>query len=194
MNIISKIISWFKTKKKEITSNPKLKLIYESKNGQKWYTFYNPLEMPYKRAIQAEAMTRMAEFNITKERLLLYIKELTKASNAKDWILADHVIFQIRVNLEENAEEQTLMNLAACYILSENEDLTDISSQQIKEKIDIWSKDSEMCSFFLQFAWMCTRQYGQHSNIDILTYLKKVRKNPLYRSAHEIGYKDSLIK
>jgi hypothetical protein len=194
MNIIKKIISFFKTKKKEVFSDPKLKLIYESKSGEKWFTFYDPLQIPYKRAIQAEAMTRMAEFNITKERLQLFIDKFTEASAKKDWILNNHILYQLQVNLLENAEEQTLMNLAACYIVGENENLNDISSQEMKIKIDLWSKDSELCAFFLQFAWMCTRQYGKNSNLDILNYLKKVRKMPLYRSAHEIGYKDSLIK
>lgn len=191
MKIIDKIKGFFK---RSTPDNPKLKLVYESKNGKKWFTFYNPIDMPYKRAIQAESATRYAELAITRERLILLSKQFLEAVKKGDYTTVAWLAVELNAATATIAEEQTLLELAACYIVGENENLFELTDQTKEQKINEWSRDAETINFFLELAWTVTKQYGEHSQIDILNYLKKVRKNIRYRSMHSTGFKDSVLK
>lgn len=172
-------MKWFKRKQQQKiaideSTGKKLVLnhVFTSNDGVKWYQFENPLAMPAKRAIAAEVATRMQEMNLTKEKLLGMMKVMKDQANKGNIVELFHTLNEIEFRLNFIAEEETLIELAACYFVMEGEDETDFSEIYRKKKIDYIKSDPEAFNFFVQRAFEYTTIYSELSDSDIHEFLR----------------------
>lgn len=172
-------MKWFKRKQQQKTTidettGTKLVLnhVFTDKEGRKWYQFDNALTMPAKRAIAAEVATRMQEMNLTKEKLLGMMKVMKEQANSGNIVELFHTLNEIEFRLNFIAEEETLIELAACYFVMDGEDESDFSEVYRKKKIEYIKKDPEAFNFFVQRAFEYTTIYSEISDTDIHEFLK----------------------
>ena len=165
-----------KPKPEESTRIP-LRHIYTDKAGSKWFEYSNPLTMPAKRAIAAEVATRFAEFNLTRNELLLLFNEMKKQGNQGNFVDVFALINEIIFRLEWLGEEKTLLELALCYFVIEGEDETDFSDRDKQRKRDVFESDSDAKAFFLSEAFRRTINYSKTSGEDITAFLKAMEKD-----------------
>lgn len=172
-------MKWFKRKQQQKTTidettGKKLVLnhVFTDKEGRKWYQFENALTMPAKRAIAAEVATRMQEMNLTKEKLLGMMKIMKEQANSGNIVELFHTLNEIEFRLNFIAEEETLIELAACYFVIDGEDESDFSEIYRKKKIEYIKKDPEAFNFFVQRAFEYTTIYSEISDTDIHEFLK----------------------
>lgn len=177
-------MKWFKRKQQQKVSNESstgerlvLSHIFTDKNGKKWYQFDNALAMPAKRAIAAEVATRMQEMNLTKEKLLGMMKIMKEQANSGNIVELFHTLNEIEFRLNFIAEEETLIELAACYFVIEGENETDFSEVYRKKKIEYIKSDPDAFNFFVQRAFEFTTIYSEISDTDIHEYLKLNAQN-----------------
>ena len=164
----------FKKKKPTTTIIEKVPVsfLYESKGGVRWFKYDNNLQLPAKRAIAAEVATRFAEMNLTKTILKNVIQEMKKHANSGDIVSLFALINEVQFRLDYIGEEETLLELAACYFCIEGEDQEDFQESFRKKKIDILKDDSEAKGFFLQKAFELTMKFSDMSGTIIQDYLK----------------------
>lgn len=148
-----------------------LKKLFTDQEGIAWYEFENPLNMPAKRAIAAEVATRLAEMNITKDVLLQLMAKMKEQANAGDIVSMFSVLHEIEFRMNFAGEEETLIELAACYFVREGEDETGFDEMQRRKKIELLKSDSALFSFFVQRAFELTMNYSNTSVTDIQDYL-----------------------
>lgn len=161
----------FKIKKKTKV-NDKLELIYEFK-GQRYYSFKNPIEnLPAKRAVVAELKAREADMIMDKELLLTYIDKATEALNKGKIAEVAVVLNEIKIRTSLITEETVLLNLAACYVLKEGEDIYEVDFNKVAE----WKKDAAMLSFFLGLAKQTIDKFSNISPSDLENYLTESRE------------------
>lgn len=177
-------MNWFKRKQQqktitESTTGQKLVLthIFTGKDGVKWYQFDNALGMPAKRAIAAEVATRMQEMNLTKEKLLGMMKVMKDQANKGNIVELFHTLNEIEFRLNFIAEEETLIELAACYFVMEGEDETEFSEIYRKKKIEYIKSNPDAFNFFVQRAFEYTTIYSEISEGDIHEYLTLNARN-----------------
>lgn len=151
--------------------------IYVDKQGRKWYEFENPLTIPAKRAIAAEVATKMQEMNLTKDVLLELMAKMKEHANKGQIVDLFAILNEIEFRLNFIAEEETLINLAACFFVIDGEDETDFSEVEKKNKIEYIKSNSDAFNFFVQRAFMYTTKYSQLSEIDIQEYLTQNAQN-----------------
>jgi predicted porin len=150
--------------------------IYTDAAGRDYYAFKNPMDMPWKRAVEADAATTRAEFGITTERLKQALTEIKKANNAGDKNAVGWWAVELETDMQLCAKEETLFSLATTYVFDENEPPASYSHALANDKIQRWKADDEATSFFLGFAWTLTKQYDTMSELDLDTYLRKTKE------------------
>jgi hypothetical protein len=163
----------------EITTGSKipLKHVFTESGGVKWYEFENPLTMPAKRAIAAEVATRLAEMNITKDVMIQLIAKMKEHANEGDIVALFSILNEIEFRMNYAGEEETLIELAACYFVREGEDETTFDELQRRKKIEMLKSDSALFSFFVQRAFELTMNYSNISQTDIQDYLIRNAQN-----------------
>lgn len=156
---------------KEKERQIELKQVYTDKFGNKWYEYVNPMQLPAKRAIAAEVATRFAEMNLTKESMQNVFAEMKKNANSGDIISLFSLLNELEFRLNFIGEEQTLLELAACYFVMGGEDETDFTDIDKNKKMSVLKADSDAKAFFLKGAFGYTMKYSSMSEVDILDYL-----------------------
>jgi len=166
-------------KKKETISNPPQKTrsvamsqVYIDKFGNRWFEYSNPLDLPAKRAISAEVATRFADLNLTRSVFLFLVGEMKKAANKGDIVELFRILGEMEFRTGFLGEEETLIELALCYYVLEDEDETSLDSVSRQKKIDIFKTDEDARAFFLRGAFSHTIKYSDMSEEDILEYLR----------------------
>ena len=159
---------------KQQQSRIPLKKIYTDNDGVNWYEFENMLTIPAKRAIAAEIATRFAEMNLTKSQLTRLFAEMKKKANDGNIVELFHLMGEIEFRLNYIGEEQTLLELAACYFVIDGEDETGFDEGHRQMKLDKFKNDSDCHDFFLQRAFTYTINYSNSSGTDIIEFLKKM--------------------
>lgn len=181
-------MNWFKRKQQQkenikvenvvkTGSQVPLREVYIDKDGRKWYEFENPLMIPAKRAIAAEVATKMQEMNLTKDVLLQLMAKMKEHANKGQIVDLFAILNEIEFRLNFIAEEETLINLAACYFVVEGEDETEFSEVEKNNKVNYIKSNSEAFNFFVQRAFEYTTKYSQLSDIDIQEYLNLNAQN-----------------
>ena len=181
-------MKWFKRKQQQnesvkvetvvkTGSQVPLREIYVDKDGRKWYEFENPLMIPAKRAIAAEVATKMQEMNLTKDVLLELMAKMKDHANKGQIVDLFAILNEIEFRLNFIAEEETLINLAACFFVIDGEDETDFSEVEKNNKINYIKSNGEAFNFFVQRAFSYTTKYSQLSDIDIQEYLTQNAQN-----------------
>lgn len=145
--------------------------------GRKWYQYENPMMIPAKRAIAAEVATKMQEMNITKENLLELMAKMKEYANKGNIVDLFAILNEIEFRLNFIAEEETLINLAACYFILDGEDETDFSEVEKIKKISYIKENKEAFNFFVQRAYELTMNYSEMSEIDIQEFLLQNAQN-----------------
>jgi hypothetical protein len=151
-------MNWFKRKQQQkenikvetvvkTGSQVPLREVYVDKDGRKWYEFENPLMIPAKRAIAAEVATKMQEMNLTKDALLQLMAKMKEYANQGKIVDLFSVLHEIEFRLNFIAEEETLINLAACYFVIEGEDETEFSEVEKNNKVSYIKSNSEAFNF-----------------------------------------------
>ena len=148
-----------------------LKHVFTEQGGVKWYEFENALQMPARRAIAAEVATRLAEMNITKEVMQQLIAKMKDHANSGDIVALFSILNEIEFRMNFAGEEETLIELAACYFVREGEDETCFDELQRRKKIELFKSNSALFSFFVQRAFELTINYSNISATDIQDYL-----------------------
>lgn len=165
----------FKRKQQQQTQEKErqieLKQVYTDKFGNQWFEYVNPMQLPAKRAIAAEVATRFAEMNLTKESMQNVFAEMKKNANSGDIISLFSLLNELEFRLNFIGEEQTLLELAACYFVMGGEDETDFTDIDKNKKMSVLKADSDAKAFFLKGAFGYTMKYSSMSEVDILDYL-----------------------
>jgi|GWRWMinimDraft_13_1066021.scaffolds.fasta_scaffold05070_2 hypothetical protein len=171
-------MNWFKRKQQQNKDASKteespiaLSHVFTDSLGRKWYEFENMMTMPAKRAIAAEVATRMQEMNLTKEQLLRLMTSMKKHANDGNIVELFTTLGEIEYRLHFIGEEETLIELAACYFVIEGEDPADFSDKYRKVKVDFIKENKEAFNFFVQRAFTHTIAFSEVSDIDIQEYL-----------------------
>ena len=89
--------------------------IFTDSDGDDWFEYTNPLQMPSKRTIAAEVATRFAEMNMTKDQLKTMVEAMKRSANQGNIVEMFHLLAEIEWRLEFIGEQNTLIELAACY-------------------------------------------------------------------------------
>ncbi len=148
----------------------------EAGKVMKWYSFANPLKLPARRMLAAEAAMKQAEMNIDRDSLLEFISAMEDAGNSGKIT----VMFAHLKNLEQRinfaAEEETLINLASVYFLIEGEDPLVINDNTQERKRAMIRSSEDAKAFFLTSAFRLTNEYSDMPDSDILSYLSTVRQ------------------
>lgn len=147
-------------------------LMYTDALGNEWYTFADPLRMPAQRALAAEVAATWADLNIAKEDLADYVRRMKAYGNEGDIVRLFHLLTIIEQRLEWACEDKTLLALAKCYYLINDEPIMSPSDQHNRLKDEVWDRDRECRGFFLRSAFVLTKGYSQFSPNDILSYLE----------------------
>tara|TARA_R110000868_G_C10958350_1_gene768275 strand:+ start:3848 stop:4444 length:597 start_codon:yes stop_codon:yes gene_type:complete len=171
---------WFKKQKQQPAKEPikrervlEVIKVYQDKLGNEWFEYANPMQLPAKRAIAGEVATRFAEMNLTKESLITLMAEMKKKANEGNIVDLFQLLAEIEFRLNFLGEETTLLELACCYYLINNEDETDFSDLYRTKKLEVFKVDEEAKAFFIQGAFRYTIKYSQLSETDIQDYLKQ---------------------
>jgi hypothetical protein len=164
----------FSKKQKQTATGTKipLKKVFTGSDGVDFYEYANPLTMPAKRAIAAEVATRFAEMNMTKSQLTILIEAMKKAGNAGNITEMFHLLMEMEFRLEYIGEEQTMVELAACYFIMDGEDESEFSDVYKAKKIDYIKQNPGASDFFIQRAFELTTKYSEISAQDLAVYLK----------------------
>jgi len=175
-------MSWFKRKRqttpvmaesKHVTGQTiPLTQIFTDSDGVKWFEYTNPLMMPSKRAIAAEVATRYAEMNMTKEQLKTMVDAMKKSANNGNIVEMFHLLSEIEWRLEFIGEENTLIELAACYYVLDGENETEFNDVFKAAKIQKLNKNTVVRDFFVQRALESTTKFSELSSNDIREFLK----------------------
>ncbi len=153
----------------------KLVTIYKDKFGNEWHEFENNLNLPATRAIAAEIATKHTEFNITPALFKEMFAMIKTHANKGEIVEAFHLIEEIEIRTQMIGEEQTLLDLACCYYLLNDEDPNSSGQQHRIKKLEILDKDQAARAFFLTRCFEVTKDYSNISKEDILKYLKEQR-------------------
>jgi hypothetical protein len=180
----TKKMKWFKRQQPKQTEPPTsngghvtgsiipLTKIFTDQDGDDWFEYSNPLMMPSKRAIAAEVATRFVEMNMTKDQLKTMVDAMKKSANAGNIVEMFHLLAEIEWRLEFIGEEQTLIELAACYYVLNGENETEFNDVFKQSKIDKLKNNSLVRDFFVQRALTSTIKFSELSSNDIQEFLK----------------------
>lgn len=150
-----------------------LKIAFTEANGVKWYEYQNPMQMPARRAIAAEVATRFAQMNVTKDVLLEFITNMEQKANNGNIVELFHLLTELKFRLEYIGEENTMLDLAACYFVLEGEDESDFSEVFKQKKLERLRTSGELKDFFVSRAFQLTTSYSELSQADIHDYLSR---------------------
>ena len=171
-------MKWIWSKKKEEDKpksrerNTSMNKVYTDRFGNQWYEYTNPMQISAKRAIAAEVATRFADFNLTKENLLVLMEQMKKKANEGNIVELFQLLAEIEYRLQYVGEEETLRELACCYYVINDEDETDFTDKYRDIKLKVFKEDGAARDFFIQGAFQHTIRYSSMSEVDILDYLK----------------------
>lgn len=150
-----------------------LKEIFTDSRGVKWFEYDNPLTMPAKRAIAAEVATRFASMNLTKDVLKQLIEQMKQKANSGNIVELFSILSEIEFRLDFLGEEQTLIELAACYFVEDGENETEFNEVTRKKKVELFKTNPDLFNFFVQRAFEHTINFSTISDADILDYLNR---------------------
>ena len=141
-------------------------------SGKKFYAFKNHMEIPQKRAEEAEIYTKFASLNMTEDWFRQKIAVAYKSLNEQDFIKAAVTVKDLIDRTEFAAEEVSLTRLAASLVLIEGENPRVPEPKFYEMKKQIIETDSEANAFFLTYSYRTMKNLQNLSETDFLLYLK----------------------
>ena len=182
--------------RKQKATPQKLQTVYTDKFGNEWKQFTNQLDLPATRAIAAEIATKHTEFNITPDLFKQMIGLMKEHANKGEIVELFHLLEEIEIRTEMIGEEQTLLELACCYYLLNDENPEGSGNDKRLEKLRILDQDNEAKNFFLRSCFEITKEFSNISGADIIKYLKEQQPitNRLQRLISKRKLKNTLIR
>lgn len=158
---------------KKVIHKLRTTLEYIDRQGNKWYSFNNILDMSMDRKLMIDEAQRFMELNITKDKLLKIIVSLKdKISNKKNDD-AFVTVANLEARLSLKAETETCLQLCAIIFLINNEPLTHFDNKYYEQKLELLTNDIELRNFFFQLFLIKYKSFTQQSAQDFINYLKK---------------------
>lgn len=128
--------------------------------------------MPAGRGIAAELAADWANLNIGPEDLLAFLEKAKEYGNRGDVVSMFGVIDRLIERTRFAAEAKTLLELAKCYFLIDDEPIEAQTLHHDALKEEAWKKDGASRAFFLRESFVLTKGYSAFSGTDILAYLR----------------------
>lgn len=170
--MIKNLFYWFKIKLLDSKTKWKPKVpieyVYTDKYGINYYQLKNIQEISYKRSLAAEVATRQAEYNLTKEQLIILLEEALSYIDENKISITAALLHEIKNRAEFAGEEYTLLRLAAVYYFAEGEDIDTFIEEEQIIKINRWNTDDSAKAFFLKRAYERTKSYTTISSQDLM--------------------------
>lgn len=165
-----------KSKKLSNENNPKLKLFYTDKKGNKWFGLVNPLnDLVPARGIAGSRAERYVGLMISEKELELALDEQIKAFNAMDIVKAASIAQDLKHRRKFLVEEKSTLDLAGIYFFLNDEDITTYSEIEAEKKRVIWEDDAECRGFFLHMGFNLTKKFRDMSEKDLLEFMEQAR-------------------
>lgn len=155
------------------SKDPKLQLVYTSKNGSKFYSHIDPLQISGLRGMAAEKAKRFMDMMLTKRTLEELLSEYKKAFNSQDIMKAASIIQEIEFRLHFLSEESSVLDLVCIYFFLEDEDPEEPSEVFNKKKHKVFEEDKACRSFFLRIGLALCKKFSPKQEEDMLTYLEE---------------------
>ena len=139
-----------------------LQLAYTDKNGNKFYSFKNIGEIPYKRLVSAKVQEHFISMGIDSDMLTKIAKAGIHASqqtitDIEEYKSEMNLLFQnILLRVGYVCSEDLYMRLASCYFLLEGETITEFTAAWFEKKLLMCHDDVDLKGFFLQTAFKLT--------------------------------------
>ncbi len=152
-----------------------VELVYTDKLGNRWYAFKEPMRMPGERALAALVASRRSDLNYTVEDEREWLKAVRTAANLGEFM---DVGYYLRVKEDRIAwacEEATLLDVAKCYFLLNDEPQSAFREDHQRKKVAAWAADEDCRAFFLREAHWLTSGFSELSLADIPAYLEERR-------------------
>jgi hypothetical protein len=149
-----------------------LEHIYTDKFGNKYFQLMSIEQMSQQRAYYTEIAAIKAEMCVTKETLLIALREMRELGNKGEIVKMFGILDELEQRVEYGAEEETLMLLASVFFFDEYEDINDYVLGEQMRKMEIWKQDERAKNFFLLKAFHQTKNSINISEQDIARYLR----------------------
>lgn len=154
---------------------PELEQIYADRAGRRYYAWRDPLETPAQRLVALESAARFLELNLTRERLAEALEHMEQCANNGKIVDLYRMIAELKARLELAADEECLLQLAACYFLRDDEPPEGYDARFQEKKIAAWREDPEALDFFLTACLRRAAPSATDSTSDFLASLKRLR-------------------
>jgi hypothetical protein len=164
--MIEDVRSWTDENGMEHTAS----VCYVDAAGNKWYAFDRPMSMPAPRAIAAELAAEWALMNFTPEDLLAYVDKMVADANAGQIVDMFASLHYIRERVKWSCEHKSLLELAKCYFVINDEPLKMQTEAHDKLKAERFATDPDCRAFFLRQSFALMRGSSELSGNDIQAY------------------------
>lgn len=148
-------------------------LVYTDNQGNRWYTV-SPASLHTTRSLTAWVLSEDAEYSLTRERLSSGLKKVNEYINKGNITDASKILGVIEASLVIYATPEILLNIATCYTFI-NDEPDEYSERFQKIKRDVWEKDFDCKSFFLQYALSYTKKHSESPPQNAQEYLQKIK-------------------
>lgn len=154
------------------SKNPLLQFVKAGKNGEKFYSYIDPLTISTPRGLAALKAKRFADMNLTERSLRELIRQCKIEAGAGDVIKAFSIVQEIEIRLDFVCEESSLLDLACIYFFLEDEDPENPSDAMNRRKHSIFNSDLELKGFFLRIALSILKKSSEKPEEDLLNYIQ----------------------
>jgi hypothetical protein len=150
----------------------RLEKVFE-KNGNTFYKYVDPLELPGPRLRAAEIAAVEADLSINSKDGIALLDKVFAEMNKGSFVQASAILVELYRRFKALAEEETFLKLATVYFVMNDEDETKYNLDEQELKIKVLKADEELKSFFLSAAAEHTKNYSKVSQETIMKYLEE---------------------
>lgn len=155
----------------ENSKNPLLQLVKTGNNGEKFFSFIDPLTISTARGLAALKAKRFSDMNITSRSLRELVRQIKQEAGAGDIVKAFSMVQEIEFRLDLISEESSLLDLVCIYFFLEDEDPNIPSDAMNRKKHAIFNSDPDLKGFFLKIALAITKKSSEKPEEDLLSYM-----------------------
>jgi len=128
-------------------------------------------------AVEADLSINAKDGTELIDKAIEYFETATRSKKFEGFSHGLAILVELQKRFKALAEERTLLKLATVYFTIDGEDPATYLSSWQEKKMEAWELDPQCKDFFLCRGAEITRFYGDTSDRDILTYLKKEQPN-----------------
>lgn len=142
-----------------------LEHLHTDLKGREWWGFVHPLRMPAQRATSAELAAEWANLNMGKEDLQAYIDKMKADGNAGLIVEMFKTLGYMEERLKWACDGRSLLELAKCYFLVDDEPVDGMTEKHNAIKEDAWATDPGCRAFFLHRSFLVTKGFSAFSEV-----------------------------